>query len=119
MDVHAAYDRYERAWNDPAGAAALLDGAWAEDGIYADDEAPEGVVGRAALVAMIQSTHEEYPRFRVRPTSVPRMLAGRMAVTWAADGVDPGGATSGTDVIEFDAEGRIARVTDVLGTGPV
>ena len=118
MDARDAYDRYERAWNEPAAAEALLDEAWAEDGVYADDEVPDGVVGRAAFLALITSTHEANPGFRVWATSAPRMLAGRMAVTWAAEGGDSTTALSGTDVIEFDAEGRIARVTDVLGAGP-
>jgi hypothetical protein len=117
MDPLEAYDRYVRAWNEPGLAAALLDEAWAEDGVYADDEVPDGVVGPAALVALIQSTYEASPDFQVRSTSEPRMLAGRMAVTWAADGVEPGPAASGTDVIEFTPDGRIARVTDVLSTG--
>ena len=43
-----AYERYERAWNEPERTAALLAECWAEDGIYADDEVPEGVVGPGA-----------------------------------------------------------------------
>jgi hypothetical protein len=114
MDPLDAYGRYERAWNEPGNAAALLAEAWAEDGVYADDEVPDGLVGRAALVAFIVDSHAAMPGFRVWATSTPRTLAGRMAVTWRASGGNPPIDSGGTDVIEFDADGRIARVTDVL-----
>ena len=109
-----AYALYERAWNEPERVAALLAACWAEDGIYADDEVPDGVVGRAALAALIVATHEAMPGFRVWRTSVPRLLAGRLCVTWAGEGGSPPESSAGTDVIEFAADGRIARVTDVL-----
>ena len=111
-----AYERYERAWNEPDHAAALLEESWAEDGVYADDEVPDGVVGRAALVALIAATHDALPGFRVWATSAARMLGGRMGVSWAAEGGDPPEQSAGTDVIEFAPDGRIARVTDVLTT---
>ena len=117
LEPRAAYERYERAWNDPDGAEALLAGTWADDGIYADDEVPDGLSGRAALAALIAETHAAMPGFRVWATSEPRMLAGRMAITWSGSGGDPIQTFSGTDVIEFDPDGRIARVTDVLDPG--
>lgn len=109
-----AYERYSRAWNDPERAAALLEECWAEDGVYADDETPDGLVGRSALVELITTTHRDLPGFRVWETSSPRMLAGRMAITWTQEGGSPPEGFSGADVIEFAADGRIARVTGVL-----
>src|SRR6266850_4357066 len=97
MDALDAYERYERAWNEPAAAAALLEGAWAADGIYADDEEPAGVVGPGALVALITATHKAMPGFRVWRTCEPRILAGRLAVTWSAVGGDPPTTSGGTD----------------------
>lgn len=108
-----AYERYERAWNEPDRAAALLDECLADDGVYADDDVPDGTVGQAALVALIKATHDSLPGFRVWGTSAPRMLAGRLGVTWAGEGGDPPESSSGADVLEFAADGRIARVTDV------
>ena len=108
-----AYEGYVRAWNEPGRAAEILSECWAEDGVYADDEVPDGVVGPTALAALINETHEASPGLRIRSTSAARMLAGRMGVSWAADGAPPE-SSSGTDVIEFAADGRIARVTDVL-----
>jgi hypothetical protein len=114
MDALDAYRNYERAWNEPDNAPSLLADVWAETGVYADDEVPDGVVGRRTLVDLISATHEQMPGFRVWATRAPRMLAGRLAITWSGTGGDPPTPASGTDVIEFDSDGRIARVTDVL-----
>ena len=95
-------------------ALALLEECWAQDGVYADDEVPDGVVGRAALADLIAATHEALPGFRVWETSPPRLLAGRLGLTWSQEGGDPRESLAGTDVIEFAPDGRIARVTGVL-----
>ena len=108
------YALYSRAWNEPERAPALLEECWAQDGVYADDEVPDGVVGRAALVELITETHEALPGFRVWETSAPRLLAGRLGLTWIQEGGDPRESLAGTDVIEFAPDGRIARVTGVL-----
>ena len=76
-----AYELYSRAWNEPERALVLLDECWAQDGVYADDEVPDGVVGRAALVDLIAATHKALPGFRVWETSPPRLLAGRLGLT--------------------------------------
>ena len=109
-----AYELYVRAWNEPERALALLEDCWAPDGVYADDEVPDGVVGRAAFADLIVETHKALPGFRVWSTSAARMLAGRLGVTWSGEGGDPPEPQAGCDVIEFAADGRIARVTDVL-----
>ena len=108
-----AYERYERAWNEPGNAATLLEECWAEDGVYADDDVPNGVVGPAALAALIVETHRAFPGFRVWATSAPRMYAGRLGITWAGEGGSPPETSQGADVFEFAADGRIARCTDV------
>ena len=108
------YELYARAWNEPEGAGALLEKCYAQDGVYADDEVPDGVVGRAALVDLIAATHEALPGFRVWETSPPRLLAGRLVLTWSQEGGDPRESLAGTDVIEFAPDGRIARVTGVI-----
>jgi len=117
MDRMHAYELYERAWNDPEDAAALLSECCTDDGVYADDEVPEGVVGPSALAALIVATHAEQPGLRVWATSSARLLAGRLAITWASEGGDPPVRQAGTDVIEFAPEGRISRITDVLDLG--
>ena len=111
-----AYALYSRAWNEPERALAILEECWAQDGVYADDEVPDGVVGRAALVDLIVATHQALPGFRVWETSQPRLLAGRLGLTWSQEGGDPRETLAGTDVIEFAPDGRISRVTGVLAT---
>ena len=111
-----AYERYERAWKERENTAALLAECLAEDGVYADDDVPAGVVGPAALAALIAATHTELTGFRVWATSAPRMLAGSLAITWAQEGGDPPVPQAGTDVIEFGTDGRITRITNVLAT---
>jgi hypothetical protein len=109
-----AYALYSRAWNEPERTLVLLDECWAQDGVYADDEVPDGVVGRAALAELIAETHADLPGFRVWETSPTRMLAGRLCVTWTQEGGEPRESISGSDVIELAPDGRIARVTGVL-----
>ena len=109
-----AYELYARAWNEPERALALLEECWVEDGVYADDETPDGVVGRAALGALIVATHRDLPGFRVWETGPKRWLAGRLVLTWSQEGGVPPESLAGTDVIEFAPDGRIARVTGVL-----
>jgi hypothetical protein len=109
-----AYELYSQAWNEPERTVALLEECWAEDGVYADDETPDGIVGRAALADLIAATHETMPGFRVWETSPPRWLAGRLGLTWSQEGGDPPESLAGSDVIEFAPDGRIARVTGVL-----
>lgn len=109
-----AYELYVRVWNEPERTLALLEECWAEDGVYADDEVPDGVVGRTAFAELIAATHVARPGFRVWSTSPARLLAGRIGVSWAGQGGDPLESQAGTDVIEFASDGRIARVTDVL-----
>ena len=107
------YELYSRAWNEPERALALLEECWAQDGVYADDEVPDGVVGPAALADVIVATHEALPGFRVWGTSPPRLLAGRLAIPWSQEGGEPPESLAGTDVIEFAPDGRIGRVTNV------
>jgi hypothetical protein len=111
LRAEEAYELYSRAWNEPERARALLEECWAQDGVYADDEVPDGVVGRAALVDLIVATHQALPGFRVWETSQPRLLAGRLGLTWSQEGGEPRETLAGTDVIEFAQDGRIARVT--------
>ncbi len=116
LEPEEAYRLYSQAWNQPDHTVALLERCWALDGVYADDEVPDGVFGRAAVAAMILTTHETLPGFRVWETSPTRMLAGRLCVTWTQEGGDPKESISGSDVIELAPDGRIARVTGVLAS---
>jgi hypothetical protein len=113
MEFRDAYDAYSRAWNaeDRSERRELVDRVWADDAVYVDDEAPDGLVGSDALLEYIADSHGEMPGLTVSETTRPKVLGGRMLVRWVAT---QGGEQkySGTDVVEFGAGGRITHVTN-------
>jgi hypothetical protein len=115
-----AYRSYSAAWHQLETAArdALLEVAWAPEGVLVDDENPNGLLGRRALGEYIAATNEEMPGLAVTDTTEPQMLDGRMRTRWEArqDGVP---VYTGTDFVEFDAEGRISRLTMFIDSGPL
>ncbi|HEY2803077.1 MAG TPA: DUF72 domain-containing protein [Actinomycetota bacterium] len=110
LEVYAAYSR---AWNsdDPAEREALLRSVWADRAVYVDDEVPEGLHGTDALVVYIAESRAEMPGLVVSDTSAPKLVDGRLLVRWSA-AQDREQRYSGTDVVEFAPDGRIARVTN-------
>ena len=113
MEFRDAYDAYSRAWKvaDGSERRGLLARVWADDAVYVDDETPDGLVGADALLAYIADSHAEMPGLIVSETTRPKALGGRMLVRWVAtQGSEQ--KYSGTDVVEFGADGRIARVTN-------
>jgi SnoaL-like protein len=113
MEPRDAYGAYSRAWNaeDPGERGALLGRVWADDAVYVDDEVPDGLVGRDALLGYIADSHAEMPGLVVSDTGAPKLLSGRMLVRWVAtEGAEQ--KYSGTDVVEFGSDGRIVRVTN-------
>jgi uncharacterized protein YecE (DUF72 family) len=110
LEVYAAYSR---AWNagDPEERAALLRGVWAERAVYVDDEVPDGLRGADALLGYIADSHSEMPGLVVSDTSAPKLVDGRLLVRWSAS-QNGEQRYSGTDVVEFSPDGRIARVTN-------
>jgi hypothetical protein len=113
MEFREAYDAYSRAWNaeDRSERRALVDRVWADDAVYVDDEAPDGLVGSDALLEYIADSHAEMPGLIVSETTDPKMLDRRMLVRWVATQGNEQ-RYSGTDVVEFGTDGRIARVTN-------
>lgn len=65
---------YAAAWDahDEGERPALLEGAWADDGVYC--EPPTLVEGREALTSHIGGFHERGPGARVESSSGWRML---------------------------------------------
>jgi len=113
MQLRDAYDAYSRAWKvaDGSERQELLELVWADDAVYVDDEAPDGLVGADALLAYIADPHGEMPGLIVSETTSPKVLGGRMLVRWVAtQGSEQ--KYSGTDVVEFGSDRRIARVTN-------
>ena len=113
QDPVEMYYAYSAAWNetaDPALRKSLLIQSWAAEGVFVDDENPDGLVGPAALGDYIGRTHAELPGLVVAETSEPQVLGSRLRVRWAA--LQAGVQTfSGTDFVEFAPDGRVSRVT--------
>jgi hypothetical protein len=119
LDPIAAYTAYSAAWNerDDAARNTLLDQAWASDGVFIDEETPEGLVGREALSGYIALTHQEMADLVVTETSAPQVLGNRLRVRWVARQGDRQMYT-GTDFVEFAKDGRVSRVTMFYDSTP-
>ena len=120
LDPIVAYKSYSAAWSERDDAVArmtLLDQAWAQDGVFIDEETPEGLVGREALNEYIARTYEEMPDLVITDTSEPDVVGNRLRVRWAARQGDAPMYT-GTDFVEFAEDGRISRLTMFYDSTP-
>jgi ketosteroid isomerase-like protein len=114
-DLQAAVRGYEAAWNetDAEKRMSALESAWADDAVYVDDEVPDGLRGREALSKFIAEEHESEPGLVITTTRELVILGDRGWLQWTAHSAT-GSPSSGTDFIEFAADGRIARLTDFI-----
>ena len=116
----AIYSAYSAAWNqrdDSDLRTRLLDQAWADDGVFVDEDTPGGLVGRAALSEYIAATHEAMPGLVITEISPPQVVGNRLRVRWSARQARTEMFT-GTDFIEFAPDGRISRVTMFYDSTP-
>jgi hypothetical protein len=111
----AAVENYELAWNtrDEKSRRSALELAWSDNGVYIDDDVPEGVVGRDGLSALIGTEHGDTRGLLIRTTRPLVLLGNRGWLQWKSESSD-GTSLSGTDFIEFADDGRIERLTDFL-----
>jgi len=118
-DLQTAVRGYETAWNetDADKRMSALESAWADDAVYVDDDVPDGLRGRDALSKYIAAEHESEPGLVVTTTRELVILGDRGWLQWTAQSAT-GSTSSGTDFIEFAADGRIARLTDFLDRSP-
>jgi hypothetical protein len=111
-DLAAVVRRYDEVWaeRDVARRRGILDEIWTDDTIYVDPDVPEGLVGPDALVDFIEASFEQYPGLAITAISQVAVLHDRASYRWRATSAN-GPAILGTDFIEFDANGRIQRLT--------
>jgi hypothetical protein len=111
-DLAAVVHRYDEVWaeRDVARRREILAEIWTENTVYLDPDVPDGLVGPDALVDFIEASFEEYPGLTVTATSEVDVLRDRAWYRWRQTS-DNGQASDGVDFIEFDAEGRILRLT--------
>ena len=111
LDPSAALRLYDEAWTIPDYESRLvsLRTFWADDGLYLDPDAPEGVRGPEALATEIDRQLKLYPGISI-VSSTPDVLGDRAWFRWSAT-LGTGESFHGVDFVEFAADGRIARLT--------
>lgn len=118
MELAEAIDTYGAAWGEPdeGKRRALLEKAWADDGVYSD---PMSLAdGRDALVAHIGGFQSQFAGHRIENASGADEHHGWFRFSWRM--VDPGGTTvmEGFDVGERADDGRIRRIVGFFGPFP-
>jgi SnoaL-like domain len=117
MDTREIVTTYGAAWNEPDDAkrAALLDKAWADDGIYNDPTAT--AFGRDALVAHIGGFHAVMPGHTIDLVSGVDAQGGFFRFAWVMRKGDQI-ALEGIDFGELAPDGRIHRIVGFFGPFP-
>jgi hypothetical protein len=109
---------YAAAWDahDEGERRALLERAWADDGVYCDPTAL--VEGREALIAHIGGFHERMPGARIESTTGVDAHGGHLRFGWRM--LDPQGAIAleGIDFGELGDDGRLKRIVGFFGPFP-
>ncbi|MBL7501770.1 nuclear transport factor 2 family protein [Frankia sp. CNm7] len=119
MDMHEkAVERYLAAWNatEPAGTAAAVAAAWAEDGGYTDPLA--AVRGHEQIFGLIGAVQAQFPGHLFRQAGAVDGHHDVARFGWelvAPDGTAP---VAGFDVITLDPDGRIRSVVGFLDRVP-
>ena len=120
LDPIVAYKSYSAAWSekdDPVVRMTLLDHSWSQDGVFIDQETPEGLVGREALSEYIARTYKDMPDLVITDTSEPDVLGNRLRVRWVARQGDAPMYT-GTDFVEFAEDRPLSRLTMFYDSTP-
>jgi len=117
MEPTEAVTAYGAAWNEPdAGKrAALLEGAWAADGVYLDPTAR--AEGRDALVEHIGGFQAAMPGHTIDMASGVDEHDGSFRFAWVMRNAD-GDVLEGIDYGELAADGRITRIVGFFGPFP-
>jgi hypothetical protein len=98
-------------------ASAALEKAWADDGAFV--EAERTIVGRDAMLDLIDTFQKERPWARMEFTSEPEEHHGSLRITWAV--VDPDGTAveeGGVDFGELADDGRLRKIVSFFGLLP-
>lgn len=117
-DAARIVDAYGAAWleRDPAKRLALLETAWADDGVYQDPNAD--VTGRQALSDHIGGFHKAMPGARIVLTSGADVHHGKLRFTWKMVTAEGATAIEGIDFGVLAGDGRLAGITGFFGPVP-
>jgi SnoaL-like domain len=117
MDAAEAVDTYGASWNEPDAQrrAALLEQAWADDGVYLDPTAR--AEGREALVEHIGGFQVAMPGHTIDMTSGVDVHGDVFRFAWVMRTAD-GDVLEGMDYGELADDGRISRIVGFFGPFP-
>jgi hypothetical protein len=117
MNAQEAVTMYGNAWveTDEAKRRALLEKAWADDGVYTDPQSH--VEGRDALIALIGGFQQQSGASIVA-TSGADVHHGKLRFTWKMLGADGNAVMEGIDFGELADDGRIKRIIGFFGPPP-
>lgn len=119
FDVDEVLKAYGDAWleTDKGKRQALLDVAWADDGLYQD---PSGeAFGRDALVAHIGNFHTQQPGARAEMTSGASLHHNKIFFTWRMVTADGAVLVEGYDFGTVGEDGRLVQVIGFFGPPPI
>ena len=108
---------YGEAWadSDATTRIAKLEQAWTDNSQFVDGEHPDGIRGTAAMNAVISEVYEAVPGLSFEPNDDVVILGGVGMMRWK--GTSDEGPVAGTDVFEYDNDGKIARCTTFFEGG--
>jgi hypothetical protein len=111
-------DAYGDAWNesDRDERRRLLEKAWADDGTLVNSE--QTVVGRDALMDLIDDFQKGQPWARMEFTSDPEEHHGSLRITWALVRSDGTRVEEGVDFGEVGEDGRLRKIVTFFGLLP-
>lgn len=118
MSIADSLAAYGAAWSesDAAKRDALLEQAWAEDGVYRDPMAD--VAGRAGLSAHIGGFLASQPGARIELTSAPSLHHGHIYFTWRMVAADGSVSIEGVDFGSYNGDEQITQIVGFFGPPP-
>ncbi|MBL8289791.1 MAG: nuclear transport factor 2 family protein [Rubrivivax sp.] len=118
MDVNELIEVYIGAWGEPQRQRrlALLEQAWAEDGLYADPSAH--VAGRTALADHIGGVLRRSPGARFALTSAVQVHHRFLRFGWRMVLPDGSVPVEGLDIGDLSPAGQLQRIVGFFGPLP-
>lgn len=117
-DVTEIVKTYCAAWSetDMEARAALLETAWADDGVYED---PMGRAdGRTALIKHIGAVQSQFPGAVIEPTSGVDHHNSVLRFNWHMRMPDGSVGVAGVDFGTLAEDGRLQSITGFFGPVP-
>ena len=118
MNAAEAVATYGASWDetDEDKRRALLEKAWATDGLYID---PSGRAdGREALVKHIAGFQQTFAGHRIELTSGVADHNGYVSFAWTMRGPDNNVVMEGCDFGELDDDGKLKLIVGFFGPWP-